>query len=86
MQLLKSEEELLVKEQFVVDLSKFAEDVQSQAQRADVLQRQPVLVQFLVDTMHIGCKALVLYGGKDTCFLMRAFCACTAIKDSSIFL
>ena len=86
MQLLRSEEELLVEEQFVVDFPKFAKDVQSLAESADVLQCQPVLIQFLVDPMHISGQAFILNDGKGTCFLMRAFCAWTAIRDSSIFL
>jgi hypothetical protein len=84
--LLISQEELLVEQQLLVDLPELVEDVQPLAERLDVLQRQPVLVQLLVDAVHVRGQALVLNRQWITCFLMRMLCAWTATSDSSSVL
>lgn len=82
----QSEEELLVKEQLLIDFPKLLEDIKALTQCLDVLESQPVLVELLVDAMHVSRQILILSQFNSTCFLMRMLWAWTAIRDSSSFL
>ena len=62
---------MLVELHLLVYFFEFGEDVQSQGQDFDIFEGQPVLIEFLVDPVHVDGQHLVLDREGGTCFLKR---------------